>query len=45
MATTTTTRTVVTTVKTKQPRQLPIKQAATVLGAVALIAIGRASNR
>jgi hypothetical protein len=44
MAQTVQTRTVVTTVKTKTPRKLPVKEAAVVGVAIALVAIGRASR-
>lgn len=43
MAQTVQTRTVVTTVRTKTPRKLPVKEAAVVAGAIVLVAIGRAS--
>ena len=39
------TRTVTTTITTKTPRKLPVKQAANVLGVIALVAVGRASKK
>lgn len=45
MAETVQTRTVVTTVRTKTPRHIPVKEMAAVAGAAVLLAIGRASKR